>query len=84
MYYVYVLWSKDDAKYYVGYTANLERRIDEHNTGKVYSTSRYSDEKLLFYEAFVSKEDAMRRERYFKTTKGKKSLGLILRNSRTI
>ena len=37
--------------------------------------------KLVFYEAFISKEDALRREEYFKTTKGKKSLRLIVRNS---
>ena len=35
---VYILESKKNGRYYVGSTDNLERRIKEHNIGKVFST----------------------------------------------
>jgi len=81
MYYTYVLFSKQDNKFYIGYTADLKRRLSEHNNGKVYSTHRLTMPRVIFYEAFVSQEDARRREQYFKTTKGKKTLRLMLRGS---
>ena len=81
MYYVYVLWSIDDKKFYVGYTSDLKRRIGEHQTGQCHSTVRMQNPSLIFYEAFVSQEDAQRREVYFKTTKSKRTLRLMLRNT---
>jgi putative endonuclease len=81
MYYVYVLYSKDENKFYIGSTSDLKRRVEEHKAGKVHTTCRYKSITLLFYEAFYGKEDALRRECYFKTTKGRKSLRLILRDS---
>jgi len=81
MYYVYILWSKADQKFCIGYTADLERRMHEHDKRKVYFSLRMAEPKLIFYEAFLSKEDAQRRERYFKTAKGKKTLRLMVRES---
>jgi len=81
MYYTYVLQSKKDKRFYIGFTENLERRLSEHLSGKCHTTARYSEFQLIFYECFLAKEDALRRERYFKTTKGKKALSLILRDS---
>ncbi|OGX17915.1 MAG: hypothetical protein A3K83_08000 [Omnitrophica WOR_2 bacterium RBG_13_44_8b] len=81
MHYVYVLRSVEDEKFYIGYTSDLARRIEEHKRGGVHTTSRLSDPKLIFYESFISERDALRREKYFKTTKGKKALKLILRDS---
>jgi putative endonuclease len=81
MHYVYVLY--DDVKFYIGITQNLKRRIQEHLSGHVYSTSRYDRKnlRLIFAEIFVSKEDAARREMYLKTTKGRKTLKLMLRET---
>lgn len=81
MHYTYVIWSLDYKKFYIGHTDNLKRRLNEHLAGDNHTTYRFGKLKLLFYEAFISKEDALRRERYFKTTKGKKALKIILRNS---
>ena len=81
MYYVYVLFSKSDQKFYIGYTNNLKRRLKEHSLGKTRSTIQRKNLQPLFYEAFVAKLDAQRRERYFKTTKGRASLRQILRES---
>ena len=81
MHHVYILWSKEDKKFYIGYTADLERRLSEHYRGDVYSTSRMTEPKFIFGESFVSEKDARRREGYFKTTKGKKALRLMLRDT---
>lgn len=55
--------------------------MGEHDAGKVWTTYRMNDPKLVFYEAFKAKEDAIRRERYLKTSKGKSTLRMMLRAS---
>jgi len=81
MYYVYVLLSLEDNKFYVGFTSDLERRLKEHNSGKNTSTKSRLPLELIYYEAHLSKTDAARRERYFKTSKGKSTLKQMLRES---
>ena len=81
MYYVYVLFSAKDKKFYIGFTSNLKRRLEEHSQGKNISTRSRRPLKLVYYESHLSKKDAQRREKYFKTTKGKSTLKQILRNS---
>jgi len=80
MYFVYILLLKN-INLYAGYTDNLKRRLPEHLTGKVKSTRNRRPLKLIYYEAFISKKDARRREKYFKTTKGKSTLRLMLRET---
>ena len=79
MHYVYILWSEKENKFYIGYTVDLERRLKEHGNGCCHTTARMDNPKLVFFEAFVCENDARRREQYFKTTKGKKALRLMLR-----
>jgi len=81
MHYVYVLQDSVNGKLYIGRSDDLKRRLREHLDGKVHTTSRMNDPKLIFYEAFRAKPDAIRRERYFKTSKGRKTLRLMLRDS---
>ena len=75
--YPYVLLLSN--KFYTGYTDDLKRRLQEHRLGKVVSTRYSRPVILIFYEAFLNKKDAQRRERYFKTDKGKKMIRVILR-----
>lgn len=82
MHYVYVLLSLKDKQQYIGYTENVRSRLQKHNEGGVPSTQVRRPLKLIFYEAYYSKVDALRREQYFKTNPGKKALGLMLRDSR--
>lgn len=81
MYYVYILLAIKNRRFYIGSTNNLKERISQHKSGQVYTTKRMLPIRLIFYETFISKRDALRRERYFKTTKGKSSLKLMLRGS---
>ncbi|OGM04602.1 hypothetical protein A2715_02315 [Candidatus Woesebacteria bacterium RIFCSPHIGHO2_01_FULL_39_32] len=79
-FYVYVLHNSSKNFIYVGYSENLKQRIQEHNEGKVKSTKAYTPLKLIFYEAYPSKSDAKRREKYLKTNKGKTSLTTMLKD----
>lgn len=65
MFYVYILKDKNN-KIYIGYSANLQRRISEHLNGKVYSSSRMNNPSLVYYEAYNSEELAKNRERKLK------------------
>jgi putative endonuclease len=71
MYYTYVLQSSVDGNFYVGYTQDLKQRFDLHNMGQVESTKRRLPMKLVYYEACLDKQDAIRREKYLKTHHGK-------------
>ena len=84
MYCVYVLKSLKNDQLYVGRTSDLKKRISEHQAGKVRTTNRLNPMKLIFFEGFTSKADSIRRERYFKTSKGKSSLKQIIRDSVSI
>jgi putative endonuclease len=75
-----VLLSEKDNKFYIGYTSNLERRLKEHENGETPSTKYRRPFKLIFYEAYLDQQDALRREGYFKTTAGKRALKMMLRN----
>lgn len=81
-YCTYVLLSKKDKQFYIGYTTHLENRIKNHNEGKTKSTAPRRPLMLIFAEFYLSKTDAMRREKYFKTTAGKKALKLMLIETR--
>lgn len=79
MFYTYVLQSLKDGKQYIGFSRNLRERFKAHQEGNVESTKHRRPLRIIFYEAFTSKEDALRRESYFKTTKGKIALKNMLR-----
>jgi putative endonuclease len=66
VYYVYVLKSITAEKLYFGYTKDLKKRLAEHNAGETTSTKGFQW-KLVYYEAYTSKSDAMRRERKLKS-----------------
>jgi putative endonuclease len=58
VYYTYVLRNKKNGELYYGYTNDLDRRIKEHGSN--------NERKLIYYEAYLSEEDARRRERKLK------------------
>ena len=80
MFYTYILHSLKDNKNYIGSTSNLKKRFQEHSKGKVFATKGRLPINLIFYEAFLEQKDAIRREKYFKTNPGKRTLKLMLRS----
>lgn len=79
-YFVYVLRSLKDMKFYTGYTVNLENRLQSHNEGKVISTRYRTPLELIYFEGCLSQEDAIHREKYLKTTYGKRYIKNRLKN----
>ncbi|MCA9323501.1 GIY-YIG nuclease family protein [Candidatus Saccharibacteria bacterium] len=77
--YVYVLRSKSNGNIYIGFTTNLQKRITEHNTGNNKSTKPYLPWDIIYYEAHRNELDARRREKYLKTTNGRRSISNMLR-----
>ncbi|MEO8087352.1 MAG: GIY-YIG nuclease family protein [Bacteroidota bacterium] len=71
MYYVYVIYSEIVGNYYIGHTNNLNRRIEEHNNRKDRYTSNKGRWKLVYFEEFETRSEAMKREKFFKTGKGR-------------
>jgi len=83
-YYIYVLLSEKDGKKYTGYTKNLSLRFEAHNAGEVPSTKNRRPLKLIYFEGCLSKEDALRREKYLKTHYGKMFLAKRLKSHFTL
>lgn len=57
---------------YTGFTNDLKRRVLEHHSGKVFYTKAHLPLQLIGYEAYLIKEDVLRREKFLKTTEGKR------------
>ncbi|MCX6766035.1 MAG: GIY-YIG nuclease family protein [Candidatus Moranbacteria bacterium] len=66
MFYVYLLKSRKDRRFYVGYSADLKLRIKEHNEGEVEATRHRRPLDLVYYESYKVKKAAQERERKLK------------------
>jgi putative endonuclease len=73
-FYVYVLYSRHFNKFYKGQTQDLQNRLKEHNTGEVKSTKPFKPWNIIYFEEFIQREEAVNRERYFKTDAGRRFL----------
>jgi len=72
MYTVYISYSKNCNKIYIGYTGNLEQRLLSHNTlGKKGWTIKFRPWELIYHQKFDTKEEAMAREKELKSGKGR-------------
>lgn len=74
MFYVYVLQSETDDGFYIGFTADLRRRIQEHQAGKSFATSYRGPWRLIYYEAYLEESDAIGREQFLKSGGGRRFL----------
>ena len=72
-YYVYILKSQKDSKrYYIGYTTNLENRMEDHQNPKASAyTRQYAPWELETYTVFKDKELAKKFEIYLKSHSGR-------------
>lgn len=65
-FYVYLLKSELAGHFYIGFTDDLNQRLKKHNEGEVYCTKRFKPWKLIYFEAYLSKTDALTREKRLK------------------
>jgi putative endonuclease len=79
-FYTYILQSLKDHQQYIGYTPDLRKRLEEHRNGNVFSTQPRLPIELIYYEACLHEADAKQRERYLKTTAGRRFLAKRLKN----
>jgi len=70
MHYAYILRSLKDGTYYYGSAEDIAARLKQHNTGKVRYTKGHLPYELYYREEFVTRSEAVVRERFFKTIAG--------------
>ncbi len=68
-FFVYIIQSETDQSYYVGYTSDLETRIEKHNAGNSRYTSKKIPWVLIYFEKFQTKSEAIKREKFIKRQK---------------
>ncbi len=69
-YFVYIIKSLKDGRYYIGSTANVEARLQFHNAGLQRSTKHRIPFILVYSEKLPSKSLALQREKQIKAYKG--------------
>ncbi|WP_297098986.1 GIY-YIG nuclease family protein [uncultured Draconibacterium sp.] len=74
MYFCYILYSQKLDKFYIGSTADLEGRLQRHNTSNKGFTSTGKPWELKYYETFDEKSDAMKREMQLKKWKSRSTI----------
>lgn len=83
MFYVYVLRSLKNRKRYIGYTSkDVHIRFDEHSSGTNRWTRQNKPFRLVYFERFQTKSEAMKRERFLKSGQGRKWLDENVRDPR--
>ncbi|MEM7379967.1 MAG: GIY-YIG nuclease family protein [Bacteroidota bacterium] len=72
MYQVYVLYSNEFDRFYVGMSGDAEVRLAEHNAGKTTSTRQFIPWKLVLVESYKTRVEARKREKYLKSAAGRR------------
>ena len=78
MYYLYILKSNKDGKYYIGSTSDIERRLIEHNSGRSRYTKNKGPFELAHKETYNTNSEAKKREFYLKSLKSRKAIEKII------
>ena len=81
MFYTYILYSEKLDKYYIGYTENVEERLEKHNRPHSGFTGRGIPWKLVYSEKFDSKSESMKREKEIKSWKNRKLVEELISNN---
>jgi len=74
MFYLYVLRSERTGRRYVGSTQDVEQRLRQHNSGQSLATKHGAPWGLIHHEQFLTRAEALQRERFYKTGKGRELL----------
>lgn len=80
-FYTYILYSEAIDKFYIGHTNDLVRRLSEHNRTKGKFTDKGIPWKLVYTEAYSSKDEAARREKQIKRKKSRRYIEWLIKSS---
>lgn len=69
-YYLYILKSLKDNNLYVGISSDVEKRLEQHNSGKIFSTKKRRPFILLHTEVYQTRREAREREKFLKSYAG--------------
>ena len=83
-YLVYILQSERDGSYYVGHTSDLDKRLRRHNEQRSTYTGSKVPWKLIYYEVFAKRSEAMKREQEIKHMKSREYIERLVRASRAL
>jgi putative endonuclease len=78
MYFVYAIRNQANGRHYTGHTGDLTQRLGQHNHGITKSTQSRGVWQLVYQEEFATREEAMRREKYLKSGKGREELRRLI------
>lgn len=86
MLHVYAIYNKERDKFYIGYTDDLESRVKRHNKILPNKSSSYTFKnsglwELVYTEEFLTRKDAMKRERELKSAKGRDFIKTLIKNN---
>ena len=77
-YHVYVLLNEAKTRTYTGVADDIDKRLAEHNSGKVKSSSPYRPYKIAHTESFETLREARQKEKFYKSTTGRRRLKEML------
>lgn len=78
MFYVYIIYSKQIDRFYIGQTENIENRIKNHLAGISKFTARANDWKLVYQEGYKTRTEAIQRENAIKKKKSRKYIEWVI------
>jgi putative endonuclease len=77
-YFVLILKSQKDNKHYIGFTSDVNKRLEFNNSGLQRSTRTRIPFVLIYSEEYASRQEALSREKYIKSLKGGEALKKLI------
>ena len=77
-YYVYVLKSRRNGSYYIGYAEDVGKRLEQHNTGLVKATKYKKPFEVIYTELYKTGTEARKREAFLKKKKSRKYIDWLI------
>ncbi len=84
MYFVYILQSDSDSSYYIGQTEDLEKRLSYHNDGKSRYTSKKMPWKVVYFEEYRTRKEAITRERFLKKQRNRRFYEGLIKDCKSL
>ena len=83
MYYVYILLNESKTRTYTGASDDVDKRLAEHNAGKVKASRPYRPYKIFHTESFATLSEARKKEIFYKSATGRRKMRKMMENLST-